>query len=168
MGSPGRPAPALRQTSALTGLARAFGAERRRILAVVPGAEVIHTGATSVPTMLTRGDLDIHVRVAADSFPAAVEALRECYRDYRPEMWTDGFAAFVGDGGRLPVGVVLTAAGGEHDVRFTRAWARLSADAALVDELNALKRSGAEAGTAAYEAAKSAFFDRLDPSQRRK
>src|SRR5687767_8100370 len=148
MGSAGRPPSALRQTAAMTGLARAFNAERRRILAVVPDAEVIHTGATSLPTMLTRGDLDIHVRVAADSFPAAVEALRGCYRDYRPEMWTGGFAAFVGEGGALPVGVVLTAAGGEHDVRFTTAWARLSADPTLVDELNALKRSRAAAGTA--------------------
>ena len=168
MGSPGRPPLALRQTSAITGLARAFSVERRRILAAVPEAQVIHTGASSLPTMLTRGDLDIHVRVPPEAFRAALAALREHYADYRPEMWTDDFAALVGDGGSLPVGVVLTAAGGEHDARFVTAWARLAAEPALVDELNALKTSHAQAGPDSYEEAKSAFFDRLEASQRRK
>jgi len=73
----------------------AFEREREELRRLLPAAEVLHTGATSVPDALTRGDLDIHVRVAADAFAEACDALRRSYVAYRPAMWSTGFAAFV-------------------------------------------------------------------------
>jgi GrpB-like predicted nucleotidyltransferase (UPF0157 family) len=108
----------------------------------------------------TAGDVDLHVRVAPGSFGAARDALRARFAPHRPDIWSDGFATFAVTGARLPVQLALTARGGEHDDRFTRAWARLRGEPALVEELNRLKRGAAD-DPARYEAVKGAFFSRL-------
>jgi GrpB-like predicted nucleotidyltransferase (UPF0157 family) len=133
------------------------------IAGLLPEAEVVHTGGTSLDDALTRGDVDFHVRVPADDFPEAAAALERRYEPYRPEMWTDAFAAFlVPEERRLPTGMALTAVGGEHDRRFTSGWERLHRDPDLLAEYNDLKRrfegTNDEDG---YRTAKSAFFSRL-------
>ncbi len=128
---------------------------------MLPQAEVRHTGGSSLPTALTLGDLDIHVRVPGDAFGRAVEALTELYEVFRPDHWTDAFATFKdGRATDPPVGVALTAVGSEHDDRFVRAWEKLAAEPRLVDEYNALKRRHAR-DPGACEVEKSAFFTRL-------
>jgi hypothetical protein len=57
-----------------------------------------------------------------------------------------------------PVGLAVTPAGSQHDLRFTPSWQLLAADPALIQQYNALKRSATDAD---YEARKSAFFDML-------
>ncbi len=133
---------------------------RRDVLAAVPGAEVLHTGGSSLPGLDTAGDVDVHVRVAPAAFPAARAALADRFAVRRPELWRDGFATFAVPGAALPAEVALTARGGEHDRRFTAQWARLRDDPALVDELNRLKRDTA-GDRRRYEAAKGEFFARL-------
>ena len=151
-----RPASALRRVTR-----RAFRRHRDRIIEVVPEAEIHNTGGTSIPSTVTRGDLDIHVRVPPEAFGRAVAALALRYRAYRPEQWTDEFATFEDARAKTPpVGVALTAIGGEHDERFVRGWQRLATDPRLVDEYNALK-SRHVGDAVAYETAKSAFFSRL-------
>jgi GrpB-like predicted nucleotidyltransferase (UPF0157 family) len=141
---------------------RGFAEERSKILLLLPGAEVLHTGATSVPAALTRGDLDIHVRVPSGDFPRATDALAGTYASYRTEMWTPGFATFVVPNRSIPTGIALTTIGGEHDQRFLLAWDRLSREPQLLQELNALKLTYDESDDAAsYESAKSAFFSSL-------
>ncbi len=44
---------------------------------LLPEAELDHIGATAVPGALTKGDLDILVRVSPPAFPAAVEVLKQ-------------------------------------------------------------------------------------------
>lgn len=51
---------------------------------------MLHTGATSVPAALTRGDLDIHVRVAPAEFSRARDALARVYASCRTEIWRAG------------------------------------------------------------------------------
>lgn len=145
----------------IPGLAEAFAIEQPMIRAAVPSAEVLHTGASSIDGLLTLGDLDIHVRVDEGEFSRAASALETLYAPYRPAMWTDGFAAFQGSAGNIPVGVALTAIDGEHDRRFRRGWQRIAADPALVDEYNALKLRHVGGNAEAYEAEKSDFFSRL-------
>jgi GrpB-like predicted nucleotidyltransferase (UPF0157 family) len=64
----------------------AFEAERAKIQALLPEAEVLHTGATSVGGALTRGDLDIHVRVSPDDFSRACDVLAYAYASRRTDM----------------------------------------------------------------------------------
>jgi GrpB-like predicted nucleotidyltransferase (UPF0157 family) len=151
-----------RPTRALRGIENAFDEERGKIERLLPGAEVLHTGATSVPAALTRGDLDIHVRVWADGFSEARDKLAVVYTSYSADMWTAGFAAFVAPASRIASGVALTAVGGEHDRRFVVAWDRLKRNPQLLEDYNALKVQYEGSPDAdSYEAAKSAFFSAL-------
>jgi GrpB-like predicted nucleotidyltransferase (UPF0157 family) len=144
---------------------KAFEDEQEKIQRLLPRAEVLHTGGTSVPDALTRGDLDIHVRVLADDFCAARDAFVSVYVTYHPEMWTGEFAAFVAPHALVATGVALTAVGGEHDRRFLVGWQRLKREPLLLEEYNALKLEYERTPDAhSYEAAKSAFFSVLADS----
>jgi GrpB-like predicted nucleotidyltransferase (UPF0157 family) len=144
------------------GIPDAFETEHARLRTLLPAAEVLHTGGTSVPGALTRGDLDIHVRVAAADFAPACQRLSRAYASYRQEMWTDEFATFVRPNAEVETGVALTAVGGEHDRRFLSAWSKLRRDPQLLAAYNELKEAcDGAASEDLYQAAKSAFFDRL-------
>ena len=134
------------------------------IRGLLPEAEVIHTGGTSLPNTLTRGDVDFHVRVASEDFAQSCAVLEQSFEAYSRAMWTPEFAAFtVPEERRLPTGLVLTAAGGEHDLRFTRGWELLRSRPELLAEYNALKRRfEGTADDAGYRTAKTAFFTRLE------
>jgi GrpB-like predicted nucleotidyltransferase (UPF0157 family) len=141
---------------------KAFQEEQKKIQRLLPRAEVLHTGGTSVPDALTRGDLDIHVRVLADDFCEARDAFVSVYVTYRPEMWTGEFATFAAPNGPVATGVALTAVGGVHDRRFLVGWQRVKREPVLLEEYNALKLEYEGAPDAdSYEAAKSAFFSAL-------
>jgi GrpB-like predicted nucleotidyltransferase (UPF0157 family) len=135
--------------------ARAIAAEARDLLAEhgVPG-ELVLTGGSSLPGLVTKGDIDLHLRVRSAEFAAAVERLQTVARIAHPEIWTPSFATF--ERVEPPVvGIAVTVRGSEHDVRFTTAWERLAGDGAAREEYNALKQAED------YEAAKSSFFDRI-------
>jgi GrpB-like predicted nucleotidyltransferase (UPF0157 family) len=73
----------------------ALRTHRRRIARLVPGAEIVHVGATAVPGALTKGDVDLMVRVSAPAFEAGQRALRSGYTVHQPENWTPTYASFV-------------------------------------------------------------------------
>ena len=140
-----------------------FIADGRRILAAVqarlapllPPHELTLTGGSSVPGALTKGDVDLHLRVAPEDFARTVGVLRGLYPVVHPEIWQGTLATFAVPA-ELPTGLAVTPAGSEHDVRFRRTWQLLAAHPDRLAEYNAVKL-----GAGDYEAAKSAFFDRL-------
>ena len=137
-------------------------AERERLCALgVVGAvgELLLTGGSSVTGALTRGDVDLHLRVRPAAFAPVVALLRRTYVVVHPEIWGPTLATF-GVPAALEAGMAVTPAGSEHDLRFTRTWQLLAADPALLSEYNAAKLADA-AGENTYEDRKSAFFDRL-------
>jgi GrpB-like predicted nucleotidyltransferase (UPF0157 family) len=150
-----------RPAQEVPGIGEAFRSERERILALLPDAEVVHTGASSVPRALTRGDLDIQVRVPPSRFDGALGTLDAVYARYRPDIWSHGFAAFVAEAA-VPTGLVLTAIGAEHDRLFTRSWEQLRREPEFLQALNELKLGweGSE-DDGGYEEAKAAFFAAL-------
>ncbi len=124
----------------------------------VPG-DIVLVGGSSVPNALTIGDVDLHLRVPATvPFADVVALLRESHAVLSADAWAPTLAVFA-VAAPVPAGLAVTPVGSEHDVRFTRCWRLLSADPALLAQYNALKRCAA--GTPAYAAAKSAFFDHL-------
>ena len=138
-------------------------AEARRILererralseAGVPG-ELTLTGGSSIEGLLTKGDIDLHLRVREDEFEAAKGALTRLYRAVLAEIWTPSFATFE-RAAVPPIGVALTVVDTEHDRRFVRSWERMRTDASARAAYNALKRAGGD-----VEDAKSRFFDSL-------
>ena len=126
----------------------------------MPGAAVEHIGATSVPGALTKGDLDLLVRVPADRFGAAVTALEAEYAIHQPENWTPRFASFKeAPEGDVPVGLQVVVSGGESD-RLFREWRdRLSRDPALLESYNELKSRHAGDEPDAYVDAKARFIE---------
>ena len=127
---------------------------------VLPACEVVHIGATAVPGGLTKGDVDVLVRVPPDRYEAAVNALRNAYDVNQPENWTDDFASF--DAGRreaLPCGVQLVRAGSPNDRLLTEMPRRLRADPDLLERYNDLKREHEGADRDAYWEAKARFHE---------
>lgn len=119
------------------------------------------TGPASWPRVLTKGDLDLHLRVSADHFEVSVGRLRAVYPATSLNAWADTLAVFEVPAVR-PAGLAVTPLGSEHDRRFTSAWRRLRAEPDLLRAYNALKSR--YFGTPQYEATKSAFFDEITDS----
>lgn len=140
----------------------AFEAHRRRVLEVLPEAEVEHVGSTSIPGALTKGDVDLLVRVGEDRFEAAVDALRDIYAVHQPENWTPDYASFAGRrDAEPPVGVQLVVTGSPDDLRFSGFRAALRDDPELLAEYNALKRRYDGDTYERYTASKADFIERV-------
>ncbi|HEX2233979.1 MAG TPA: GNAT family N-acetyltransferase [Thermoleophilaceae bacterium] len=140
----------------------ALAVHRDRIFGLVPEAEVEEMGATAVPGSLSKGDLDLLVRVPAGTFPAAREALGGRYAVHQLENWSPTFAGFkeeLSDG--LPVGVQLVVAESDDDriLRGTRDALRERPE--LLERYNELKRSFEGGDPQEYWRAKTAFLDDL-------
>jgi GrpB-like predicted nucleotidyltransferase (UPF0157 family) len=74
--------------------AAAFAEHERRIRTRLASIEVRHTGGTSVPGVLTSGDVDLHVRAEKQTFASARDVLCELYEPLYPDAWHDDSAYF--------------------------------------------------------------------------
>ena len=116
------------------------------------------TGGSSTPGALTKGDIDLHLRVDPERFGAVLERLDEALSRINLHAWADTLAVYGVEGDR-PVELAVTPVGSEHDRRFRLAWQRLRSEPTLLAEYNGLKR--AAAGTSRYDSHKSDFFTRI-------
>jgi GrpB-like predicted nucleotidyltransferase (UPF0157 family)/GNAT superfamily N-acetyltransferase len=130
---------------------------RTELQTLVGGIEVEHIGATSLPDGLTKGDVDVNVRVAPDRFRDVVSALSARFDAAQPQNWTATFASFSDDRGGLPVGIQVTVRGSADDY-LVAARDRLRTDPALRRQYAQRKQETAPAGRAAYWQAKNDFL----------
>jgi hypothetical protein len=137
-----------------------LAAERTRMRAAGVLGELVLVGGSSVPGALTRGDVDLHLRVPPDDFVRVVDRLRAMDDVVRPDIWEPTLATFA-VAAPLATGLAATPLDSEHDRRFTRTWRLLAADADLLAEHNSLKLTAVALGEVEYERRKSAFFDRV-------
>jgi uncharacterized protein (TIGR00369 family) len=126
----------------------------------MPNAQIVHVGATALAGGLTKGDLDLCVRVPPAAFEAAEAILAGRFARNEGSIHTRDFAAFEDRGGEPPLGVQLTAQGGAFD-DFLLQRDALLADVELHREYTALKRRHSGHAHAAYREDKDAFFTRL-------
>lgn len=125
--------------------------------ALLPDVEVHHIGATALPGVLTKGDVDVLVRVPSARFPAAVEELGRHFAVEQPANWTASFASFGDDGHELPLGIQVVAKGGEEDFfLYLRDYFLAHPDA--LREYDRLKEVHAPGGAEAYWRAKCEFL----------
>jgi GrpB-like predicted nucleotidyltransferase (UPF0157 family) len=139
-----------------------YEAHRARIAGVLPNAEIDHVGATSVPGAVTKGDVDLVVRVGPREVGAAANALGAMYATHQAENWTPTFASFVdADAAAPPVGVQLVASGSAEDAFFGPFRDALIRDPSLLEQYNALKRRLDGETYERYTEEKGAFIERV-------
>ncbi|BDG47393.1 GrpB family protein [Parageobacillus sp. KH3-4] len=139
---------------------KTFLEQKKKILRLLPEADVQHVGSTAIPNSLTKGDLDIQVRVPAEMFNAAVEKLSTLYAINEGSVQTDYFRAFQDDTFDLPLGVQLTVIDSKLDV-FWKFREVLLANDAYRAEYDELKKAYEGKSMEAYREAKQRFFARL-------
>jgi GrpB-like predicted nucleotidyltransferase (UPF0157 family) len=128
---------------------------------LLPDAEIAHIGATAIPGALTKGDVDLAVRIPPGEFQSAVDALNAHFRIKQPENWTPHFASFGDDDGyELPLGIQLVVKDSEDDVFiFLRDYLISNRDA--LAEYNRLKLQHAKQGPGGYWQAKNSFLAKI-------
>lgn len=153
----------IRRSEEIEDLARTAFEEHRSVLAaLLPAADIEHVGATAVPGALTKGDVDLLVRVSRREFPEAVSILRQRYLVHQPHNWTATLASFKAPGAsEPPVGVQLVVAGSDADGLFAPFRDALIDDPALLDEYNELKLSLDGLDYRTYTERKGAFVEKV-------
>jgi GrpB-like predicted nucleotidyltransferase (UPF0157 family) len=136
---------------------RRFVDVERFLRQLLPRADIRHVGATAIATCLTKGDLDVVVRVAALEFGDAYDVLAKAFKVNEGSVRTENFAAFEDATASPQLGIQLTAMGGPFDVFHIFAETLLS-DGRLVAAYNNLKRAYDGRPMAAYRAAKDRFI----------
>jgi GrpB-like predicted nucleotidyltransferase (UPF0157 family)/protein-L-isoaspartate O-methyltransferase len=140
----------------------AFATHRARLIELVPKAAVEHIGSTAVPGSLTKGDVDLLVRVPRDGFSTAAQALGSAYAVHQPEHWTSTFASFAdSEAIEPPVGVQLVVSGSSEDKSFGAFRDALIGDPALLTEYNDLKRRLDGEDYERYTDKKAEFVERV-------
>ncbi len=127
----------------------------RRVLP--PAADIRHVGSTAIPGCLTKGDLDIVVRVHATDFRVADAALTAQFARNTGSMQTSTFSSFEDDTTSPHLGIQLTAIHGANDF-FHLFVERLRNDPNLLSHYNALKTRFDGRPMIEYRAAKDAFI----------
>lgn len=120
-------------------------------------ADIRHIGATAVPGCLTKGDLDIVVRVPQAAFAAAEMALAARFARNVGSKRTETFSSFEDAATSPHLGIQLAVAGSADDM-FHLFVAALLEDPELVATYNALKRRFDGAPMPVYRAAKDTFI----------
>lgn len=135
-----------------------FKEQKMRILSVIPNAKIEHIGSTAIAGSVTKGDLDINVRVPIDDFNDAISKLKGLYEINQPENWNEGFASFKNDA--LDLGVQLTVVGSKAD-DFVKLRDILINNPALAAEYNQMKQKCEGQDMDEYRKAKADFFQKL-------
>jgi GrpB-like predicted nucleotidyltransferase (UPF0157 family) len=139
---------------------RRFASLRDELGALIPGSEIQHIGATSVPGSLTKGDLDVLVSVPSEHFSSASAKLKSRFAINQPEVWSDSYASFEEKpAGPIAVGVQLVARGSQDEAIFIGWRDLLIADPDLLRRYNELKRRKAGRDRDHYIAAKGRFIE---------
>jgi len=135
-----------------------FKSQKQELLTYLPFADIQHVGGTTIPKLLTKGDIDINIRVPAENFMGALKYLKAIYAVNQPDNWTDTFASFKDDDSySLPLGIQLTVLDSPEDY-FIKHRQALLGDEDLVKMFNEVKMEFEGKSMDAYRTAKSKFF----------
>lgn len=144
-----------------------LAAVREKLAAILPGTALEHIGATAIPGAITKGDVDIVLRVAPGAFPAIVDKLRAHFAVRQAANWNENFASFGDDMGYgLPLGIQVVIR--DSDMDFLTYLRDYLADRPDVrEEYNRVKLQNADQGPESYWKAKDAFFAKILAARRR-
>jgi GrpB-like predicted nucleotidyltransferase (UPF0157 family) len=130
------------------------------ITKVLPEADIQHVGSSAIPNSLTKGDLDLQVRVDAENFPKAVDELSKLYELNEGSTKTSSFRAFKDDSADPPLGVQLTVKDSEFDF-FWKIRDVLLLNDKYRNKYDDLKRKYEGKDMELYREEKNSFFEKL-------
>jgi GrpB-like predicted nucleotidyltransferase (UPF0157 family) len=132
-----------------------------RLRGLLPcSADIRHIGATAIDGCLTKGDLDVVVRVEQQNFLPSDDALASQFSRNVGSIRSASFSAFEDSTTSPHLGIQLTAIGGPEDF-FHLFVEALKRDAALVAEYNALKQKFDRRPMTDYRSAKDDFVAKV-------
>jgi len=137
-----------------------FLKERKRILRVIPNADIQHIGSTAIPGSLTKGDLDIQVRVRQKDFEKVQNALSKTYKPNKGNPPTKTYVSFKDTKTKIPLGVQLTVIGFKED-NFMTLRDILANDKKYLEKYNALKNRYQGKSMKEYRKAKGRFVEEV-------
>jgi GrpB-like predicted nucleotidyltransferase (UPF0157 family) len=135
-----------------------FRAEKESLQKLLPNSQIEHIGGTSVANSITKGDLDINIRVSKENFQTTIEVLKKIYEINQPNNWTENYASFKNDSRNL--GIQLTVIDSADDY-FIKQRDFLNSNPQKVLELNKIKLSFEGKNIDDYRKEKSKFFENL-------
>lgn len=141
-------------------VSRRYAQVKRELEALVPGSDIQHVGSTAVPDSLTKGDLDIQVRVNIAQYPLAKEILCRTYSVNDGGFVADDAISFEDDSTEPSVGIHLTVIGGSCDVQY-KFRELLLKSVILRKEYDNFKRQFDGGLMDAYRNAKADFVERV-------
>jgi GrpB-like predicted nucleotidyltransferase (UPF0157 family) len=127
---------------------------------LLPTCQIEHIGATSFPDGVTKGDVDVNIRVSPGDFQRVIDRLRSTLPIAQPDNWTSTYASFSDASRALPVGVQVTVIGSPDDF-LVPLRDLMTRDAELRSEYDRVKRNAAELGPDGYWTAKNAFLTKV-------
>ncbi|WP_232284412.1 GrpB family protein [Bacillus timonensis] len=127
---------------------------------VLPEADIQHVGSSAIPNSITKGDLDIQVRVDVANFQKAVQELSRIYELNEGSTRNEFFCSFKDDSVSPPLGVQLTVIGSELDF-FWKFRDVLLMNQQYREEYDRLKAEFEGKDMDRYREAKKFFFERL-------
>jgi GrpB-like predicted nucleotidyltransferase (UPF0157 family) len=139
---------------------RLFQRVEAQVRNLVPSADVQHVGSTAIQGSLTKGDLDVQVRVAGPEYVAAKDKLSKIYAVNTGGFAADDAISFEDYGTQPPLGVHLTVIGGSADIQW-KFRDLLMASSELRDQYDQLKRRFEGRSMAKYRDAKAEFVSRV-------
>lgn len=137
-----------------------FTTQKEIIKKVIPDAEVQHVGSSAIPNSLTKGDIDIQVRVSSKRFLQAIEELSKLYEFNDGSIKTNEFRAFKDDAISPPLGIQLTVFDSEFDLFWKFRDVLLHNDK-YRNEYDNLKREFEGKEMDKYREAKNEFFNKI-------
>ena len=133
-----------------------FARVEGHLRSLLPAAHIEHVGSTALPDGLTKGDLDVQVRLDGEDYDAACRLLSALFQD-NPGGFTEEGRSFKDDSTDPPLGIHVTIIDGPSDIQF-RQRDLLRARADLRAEYDALKTKFDGGDMDEYRRAKEAFF----------
>jgi len=140
---------------------KVFTEQKEKILELLPFAEVYHIGGTVIPGLITKGDLDINVRITEKDFNSAVEVLKQMYEINQLHNWTNTYASFKDDTNlEIDFGAQLTVIDSPDDY-FLEQRDMLLKNPELIKKLNLLKLKYEGKPMDEYRNEKNKFFEKM-------
>ena len=138
-----------------------FNQLKTRVQTAIPSAEIEHIGSSAIQNAISKGDLDILVRVMKKDFEKALTTIQNLgFQIKQDTLRTDSLCMLETQGYSINVAIQLIVKGSEFEM-FILFRDRLNADPSLVEKYNELKMSSTGLSAREYRTRKSKFIESI-------